>query len=96
MPGSWLEDVHYYAETYKADSMVFGGHLACKHTWGLYRLVSGFVNQRLGIPSLRLEGDGWDPRITPMSVIKEQLEEFFEVLALMRQTKHMLSVCPAD
>jgi len=80
MPGNWLEDVLYYARTYKADCCVFTGHTACKQAWGVYRLVADEVKKQLGIPSLRLEGDGWDARITPMSVIKERFEDFFETL----------------
>jgi len=80
MPGNWLQDVLYYARTYKADCCVFTGHTACKQAWGVYRLVADEVKKQLGIPSLRLEGDGWAGRITPMSVIKEQFEEFFATL----------------
>jgi benzoyl-CoA reductase/2-hydroxyglutaryl-CoA dehydratase subunit BcrC/BadD/HgdB len=80
MPANWLTDVLYYAETYKADCCVFTGHTACKQAWGVYRLVADEVKKQLGIPSLRLEGDGWDGRITPMSVIKEQFEDFFATL----------------
>jgi hypothetical protein len=80
MPGNWLEDCLYYADTYKADCMVFTGHTACKQAWGAYRLVADAVKRELGIPSLRLEGDGWDSRVTPMPVLKENLEEFFEMV----------------
>ncbi|GAB4344409.1 MAG: hypothetical protein Kow0099_23760 [Candidatus Abyssubacteria bacterium] len=80
MDSNWLYDVLYYARTYKADCCVFTGHTACKQAWGVYRLVADEVKKQLGIPSLRLEGDGWDSRITPMSVIKEQFEEFFATL----------------
>jgi benzoyl-CoA reductase/2-hydroxyglutaryl-CoA dehydratase subunit BcrC/BadD/HgdB len=80
MPSNWLTDVLYYAETYKADCCVFTGHTACKQAWGVYRLVAEEVKKKLGIPSLRLEGDGWDGRITPMSVIKESFEEFFATM----------------
>lgn len=76
----WLEDTLYYVDTYKADCMLFTGHVACKQAWGAYRLVADEVRRRLGVPSLRLEADGWDPRVTPMSVIQEQLAEFFETV----------------
>jgi len=81
MPGSWIDDLLYYGDTYKADCMVFSGNLSCKHVWGAYRLASDAVKRELGIPSLRLEGDSWDSRITPMSVIKQNLEDFFETIA---------------
>ena len=80
MPANWLFDILYYAKTYQADCCVFSGHLACKQAWGVYRLIADEVKKQLGIPSLRLEGDGWDARITPMSTIKEQLKEFFATL----------------
>ncbi|MBW1710872.1 MAG: 2-hydroxyacyl-CoA dehydratase [Deltaproteobacteria bacterium] len=80
MDSNWLWDSLYYAKTYKADCCVFSGHLACKQAWGVYRLVSDSIKKELGIPCLRLEGDGWDSRITPLAVIREQLEEFFETV----------------
>ena len=80
MPTNWLDDTLYYARTYNADCCVFSGHLACKQAWGAFKLVSDAVRRRLGIPVLRLEGDGWDARITPMSAIKDRLEEFFATL----------------
>jgi hypothetical protein len=80
MTANWLYDCLHYVDTYKADCLVFSGHTACKQAWGIYRLVAEEVKKQLGVPSLRLEGDGWDSRITPVSVVKEQLSEFFETL----------------
>jgi len=81
MPNNWLQDCLYYVDTYKADCLVFTGHTACKQVWGVYRLVADEIMKQLGVPSLRMEGDGWDSRITSLPVIKEQLSEFFETLA---------------
>jgi len=77
---NWLYDVLYYADTYQVDAMVFSGHAACKQAWGAYRLVAEEARKQLGVPSLRLEGDCWDSRVTPMEVIKGQLAEFFETV----------------
>lgn len=79
-PGGWGTDLLYYAETYKPDCLVFTGHVACKHAWGLYRLVSDYLKKETGIPCIRLEADAFDSRITPMPIVKEQLEEFFQTL----------------
>ncbi len=81
MPANWLDDLLYYVDRYKADCLVFTGHAACKQVWGIYRLVADEIKKQLGVPSLRLEGDGWDSRVTSLEVIKEQLAEFFETLA---------------
>ena len=80
MPTNWLDDTLFYAKTYNADCCIFSGHLACKQAWGAFKLVSDVVKKELGLPVLRLEGDGWDGRITSMSTIKDQLEEFFATL----------------
>jgi hypothetical protein len=80
MPANWLEDLLYYIDTYKADCIAFTGHAACKQVWGVYRIVADEVRKQLGVPSLRLEGDGWDSRVTSLDVLKEQFTEFFETL----------------
>jgi len=80
MDANWLYDLLYYVDTYKADCLVFTGHAACKQVWGIYRIVADEVKKQLGVPSLRLEGDGWDSRVSSMAVIKEQMSEFFETL----------------
>jgi hypothetical protein len=80
MPANWLHDLLYYVDTYKADCLVFTGHAACKQVWGIYRVVAEEIKKQLGVPCLRLEGDGWDSRVSPMKVIKEQMSEFFETL----------------
>ena len=80
MPSNWLHDLLHYVDTYKADCLVFTGHTACKQVWGVYRIVADEVRKQLGVPSMRMEGDGWDSRITPMPQIKEQMADFFETL----------------
>jgi benzoyl-CoA reductase/2-hydroxyglutaryl-CoA dehydratase subunit BcrC/BadD/HgdB len=78
--GGWISDLLYYLEKYKADCVVFTGHTACKQAWGIYRMVADRIQKELGTPILRMEADGWDSRITPLEVIKEQLAEFFETI----------------
>jgi benzoyl-CoA reductase subunit B len=81
MPANLLEDTLYYTEAYKGDCLVFTGHTACKQVWPIYRLIADEVKKQLGVPSLRLEGDGWDSRVTSMDLFKEQLTEFFEIIS---------------
>jgi len=81
MPSNLLEDTLYYVEAYKGDCLVFTGHTACKQVWPIYRLIADEVKKRLGVPSLRMEGDGWDSRITSIDLFKEQLTDFFEIIS---------------
>lgn len=75
-----FEDLLHYVDTYKADCAAFTGHAACKQVWGIYRIVAHEVSKQLGVPSLRLESDGWDSRVTSLDVPKDQFTEFFETL----------------
>jgi len=78
--GGWVSDLLYYVERYKGDCLVFSGHTACKQAWGVCRVVADAVQKELGVPTLRMEGDGWDSRITSMEVIQENIKEFIETL----------------
>ena len=80
--GGWLEDLVWAAKKLKADCGIFAGHSACKNAWGAFKVVSDRLKEELGIPTLRLEADCWDERITPMSVIKEKIEEFVTTVVL--------------
>ncbi len=80
-PEGWAEDMLFLAKELKADCTVFSGHLACKQAWGAYRLMRDMFKSELGIPSLRLESDILDRRITPVSVLKERIEEFVSTIA---------------
>ncbi len=80
-PAGWAEDMIFLARELDIDACIYSGNLACKQTWGCLRLMTERIRNELGIPTLRLETDILDKRITPVSVIKEQIEEFISTLA---------------
>jgi benzoyl-CoA reductase/2-hydroxyglutaryl-CoA dehydratase subunit BcrC/BadD/HgdB len=80
-PDGWAEDMLFLARELKADCTIFSGHLACKQAWGAYKLMRDMFMEELGIPSLRLEADILDRRVTPVSVLKERIEEFVSTIA---------------
>ena len=65
---------------YKADAAVFGGHIACKHTWAIAKLIKDRIYDELGIPTLTIEMDVFDPRVASLDTIKAKLDEFFTVI----------------
>jgi benzoyl-CoA reductase subunit B len=79
-PAGWAEDMVFLARELNIDSVIFSGNLACKQSWGALRLITERLRNELGIPTLRLETDILDKRITPTSVIKEQIEEFISTM----------------
>ena len=80
-PYGWAEDMIFLARELKADCAIFSGHLACRQAWGSYRLLKDKLKSELGIPSFRFETDILDRRITPVSVIKDKIEEFVSTIA---------------
>jgi len=80
-PGGWAEDMVFLAKKYKADCCIFSGNPACKRAHGSLRLLSDRLKEEVGIPTLNLEADSWDRRITSMPAIKEKILDFLEAIA---------------
>jgi len=64
---------------YKADAAVFAGHVACKSNWAVMKLVKDKIYDELGIPTLMLEVDLFDPRITSSETIRAKFDDFLEL-----------------
>ncbi len=64
---------------YKADAAVFGGHVACKANWAVAKMAQDKIHDELGIPTLNLELDLFDPRVTSGDAVRTSFEKFFEI-----------------
>ena len=80
-PGGWTEDMVFLAKKYRADCAIFSGNPACKRAHGSLRLLTDRLKEEAGIPTLNLEADSWDSRITSMAAIKEKVLDFIEAIA---------------
>ena len=76
----WAEDMVFLAKKLKADCCIFSGNPACKRAWGSLRLLSDRLKEDVGIPTVTLDADSWDGRITSMPVVKEKIEDFIEAI----------------
>ncbi len=65
---------------YKADAAIFGGHIACKHSWAIAQLVKARLYDELGIPALNIELDVFDPRMTDLDTLKAKFDDFLAML----------------
>lgn len=61
----------------KADAALFGGHVACKSNWAIMKLVKDKIREELGIPTLILELDVFDPRVTSSDALRAKFDDFF-------------------
>lgn len=72
-----IEDIRRIAKDYKCDCVIFPGHVGHKDQ----SASIGFLKEAcrdLKLPLLTLTVDNFDPRYTPMDVLKRQISEFFE------------------
>jgi benzoyl-CoA reductase/2-hydroxyglutaryl-CoA dehydratase subunit BcrC/BadD/HgdB len=76
----WINDFVYIVKAFKADALVLGGHMACKHFWALNKLLSDKIREEAGVPTLRFEMDMFDKRFTPPGELRRIMNEFFTTL----------------
>jgi benzoyl-CoA reductase/2-hydroxyglutaryl-CoA dehydratase subunit BcrC/BadD/HgdB len=73
---TWINDFETVVRSHKADALILGGHMACKHFWALNKLMSDKIKEKTGIPTLRFEMDMFDKRFTPPAELKRIVGEF--------------------
>jgi hypothetical protein len=65
---------------YEPDVSIFLGHIGCKHTWAVAKIITDMIQDRFGIPSLYLDIDGIDGRYKSLDEIKGSLGQYFETV----------------
>jgi benzoyl-CoA reductase subunit B len=77
----YLDYLLHIVKKYKADCAIYGGHMGCKHSWGIANLLKDELYKQTGIPTLLFEVDTMDPRQVTSKIIRQKLKTFFtEVL----------------
>ncbi|MEM0329754.1 MAG: 2-hydroxyacyl-CoA dehydratase family protein [Archaeoglobaceae archaeon] len=71
----WVEDTLHLVKDLNANCAVYSGHHACKQSQSVFRILRDELTKE-GIPVLRLDGDCWNRRITPISVLQETILDF--------------------
>ncbi|MDY6911893.1 MAG: 2-hydroxyacyl-CoA dehydratase family protein [Chloroflexota bacterium] len=72
----WLDIVTEIIRDYKCDAAIFAGHVGCKHTWAVGKLIKDMISDKFGIPTLVFDIDALDPRYTSPQVIRERIGDF--------------------
>jgi len=67
------------ARRYHADAVIFGGHVACKSSWAIAKLVKDRIYDVLGIPTMNVELDMFDSRVASSDQLKATFTEFLTV-----------------
>ena len=78
MTEAWKEDMIHAIKDLDANLALYSGHHSCKQTWSVYSRVRKEVMRRTGVPVLTLQGDSWNGRLTPISVLQEEIGTFVD------------------
>ncbi len=72
----WLDDIVLAVKELNADCCIYCGHHSCKQTWSIFSKVRNEIGKRAGVPTMYVQGDSWIKRMTPISVIQEEMDQF--------------------
>ena len=86
---SWIEDMSFFIRDLNANCAIYSGHHACKQTWSIVNRVRKEITGRTGAPVLCLQGDSWIRRMTPISVLQEEIEAFVDNVVARRRRKRV-------
>jgi len=76
-----IEDITRIVKDYKCDCVIFPGHVGHKDQSASISFLKELCRD-LGVPLLALTVDNFDPRYTPIDVLKRQISEFFDAHGL--------------
>ena len=82
----WTEDFIFLAEDLNANCAIYCGHHACKQSQAVFRILRDGMTRK-GIPVLKLDGDCWNRRITPVSVLQEMILDFVQNVVAGRRRR---------
>jgi benzoyl-CoA reductase/2-hydroxyglutaryl-CoA dehydratase subunit BcrC/BadD/HgdB len=85
MSRSWTNDVIYACKELNANCVIFCGHHSCKQTWSVVSILRSELARRTNLPLLVLQGDAWIKKMTPMSVIQQEIDEFVKNVVVKKQ-----------
>ena len=74
------QDAVKMAVDYKVDACIYQAFIGCKHGCAVIRMVKDTLREECGVPTLILDGDGFDPTVVSSDEMKEAMEGFFEML----------------
>ncbi len=83
----WIEDMSHFIKDLGANCAMYSGHHACKQTQSVISQVRGEITKRTGVPVLCLTGDSWIRRMTPTSVLQEELSAFVDNVVVKKKAR---------
>jgi benzoyl-CoA reductase/2-hydroxyglutaryl-CoA dehydratase subunit BcrC/BadD/HgdB len=74
----WLKVIDKMYEEFNVNVSIFMGHVGCKHTWASGKIVTDYIQEKYGIPTLYVDVDAIDPRYKSNDELRAQIGEYME------------------
>ena len=74
----WLKVIDKMYEDFGVNVSIFMGHVGCKHTWASGKIVTDYIQEKFGIPTLYVDVDAIDPRYKSNDELRAQIGEYME------------------
>jgi benzoyl-CoA reductase/2-hydroxyglutaryl-CoA dehydratase subunit BcrC/BadD/HgdB len=76
----FIEDCIRFAKEFSADAFIYTSSIACKQFGSVPQILREALKEEVGIPTLIIDIDVADPRITNMTTIKDKITTFAQTL----------------
>lgn len=74
----YRDRIKYLMDNFNINVSVFFGHIGCKHTWASTKILSEYIFENWGIPTLNLDVDCIDGRYKGPDEIRKSIGEYLE------------------
>lgn len=76
----YLDRTKILMDDYNINTSVFLGHIGCKHTWAATKILSDYIQEHYGIPTLLIDADCIDGRYKTPEEIQNTIAEYLETV----------------
>lgn len=76
----YTDRIKYIMDEFNINVSVFLGHVGCKHTWASTKILSDYIQENYGIPTLCLDVDCIDNRYKSGEEVQQEIAEYLETV----------------
>ena len=72
----YLDRIKYLMDNFNINTSVFFGHVGCRHTWASTKILSDYIQENYGIPTLLIDVDCIDGRYKSPEEIQNTIADY--------------------
>jgi hypothetical protein len=74
----YIDRIKYLMDNFNINVSVFFGHVGCRHTWASAKILSDYIDENYGMPTLQIDVDCIDGRYKSPDEIQQTIAEYLE------------------